>query len=117
MTLLHNAVLESNDVERVGLGLTRNAVHRQGALQSSIVSELDFAGNAVDIALNDPRTVGEGVSALLTVEVEQARDLGARGSADDVNVISNVVAVQVNPVDLSRIVVVNVGEAVMDLKV
>lgn len=111
VTLLHNAVLESDDVERVGLGLTRNAVHRQGALQSSIVSELDFAGNAVDIALNDPRTVGEGVSALLTVEVEQARDLGARGSADDVNVISNVVAVQVNPVDLSRIVVINVGEA------
>lgn len=83
----------------------------QGVLQSVIVSELDFAGNAVDIALDDPSTVGQGVSALLTVEVEQARDLGGRGSADDVNVISNVVAVQVNPVNLSRNIVVDVGEA------
>ncbi len=110
----HNAVLKLHNVELVGCGSVLDVAAisiAQGVLQSVIVSELDFAGNAVDIALNDPRTVGQGVSALLTVEVEQARDLGGRGSADDVNVISNVVAVQVNVVNLSRNIVVDVGEA------
>ena len=114
MTIPHNAVLKLHNVELVGCGSVLDVAAisiAQGVLQSVIVSELDFAGNAVDIALNDPRTVGQGVSALLTVKVEQARDLGGRGSADDVNVISNVVAVQVNPVDLIRNIVVDVGEA------
>ncbi len=114
MAIPHNAVLKLHNVELVGCGSVLDVAAisiAQGVLQSVIVSELDFAGNAVDIALNDPRTVGQGVSALLTVEVEQARDLGGRGSADDVNVISNVVAVQVNVVNLSRNIVVDVGEA------
>ena len=65
MTTLDNAVLEGNNIEGVVLGIASLTIDLQGAFQSSIVSELDFAGNAVDIALNDPRTVGQGVSALL----------------------------------------------------
>ena len=109
VTALDNAILKSDNIERVVHRIASLTTDLQGVLQSVKVSELDFAGNAVNIALDDPRTVGEGVSALLTVEVEQAGDLGGRGGSDNVDVIGNVVAVQINIVNFALGIVVDVG--------